>query len=312
LGAQSIGLLDADIRTFKRVQLDRLFYPVVALNYDFAKAYYARIADGRMYRRVKRLLLDPLLLSLKRKFTESKEEKMLDLIEFLLGFNYQLSGEVAFHVDLLKKMRFATNWGVEIFTLIEVFRKASSRAQVMFSEDPFEHKHQKASPEDQSSGLNRMAIDIVTTLMHALIIEEGLEISDTFFRDLSITYQAMAEEQIKKYSDDASFSNLKYDRDAEEGLVKDVFRNSLLRAGEALTAPFRLTEKLLRLVNSNPEFRPFIEKGLAETILQVERKTAEMVFEMPQTVSWERVANKLPRIFYDLVEVVEDEKRRFV
>jgi glucosyl-3-phosphoglycerate synthase len=148
--------------------------------------------------------------------------------------------------------------------------------------------------------------------MHALIIEEGLEISDTFFRDLSITYQAMAEEQIKKYSDDASFSNLEYDRDAEESLVKDVFRNSLLRAGEALTAPFRLTEKLLRLVNSNPEFRPFIEKGLAETILQVERKTAEMVFEMPQTVSWERVANKLPRIFYDLVEVVEDEKRRFL
>jgi glucosyl-3-phosphoglycerate synthase len=44
----------------------------------------------------------------------------------------------------------------------------------------------------------------------------------------------------------------------------------------------------------------------------VERKTAEMVFEMPQTVSWERVANKLPRIFYDLVEVVENEKRRFV
>jgi glucosyl-3-phosphoglycerate synthase len=29
LGADSIGLVDADIRTFKRVQLDRLMYPVV-------------------------------------------------------------------------------------------------------------------------------------------------------------------------------------------------------------------------------------------------------------------------------------------
>jgi len=35
------------------------------------------------------------------------------------------------------------------------------------------------------------------------------------------------------------------------------------------------------------------------------------VFETPQTVSWERVSNKLPRIFFDIVEVMESEKRRF-
>ena len=55
-----------------------------------------------------------------------------------------------------------------------------------------------------------MAVDIVTTLMNALVIEEGLEIGDTFFRDLTITYQAIAEEQIKKYSDDSSFNDLSY------------------------------------------------------------------------------------------------------
>ena len=311
LGAESVGVIDADIRTFKREQLERLLYPVVVLNYDFSKAYYARIANNTMYGRVKRLLVDPLLLSLKRKFTETKEEKMLNLIEFLLGFNYQLSGEVAFHIDLLKKMRVATNWGVEIFTLIEVYRKASSCAQVMFSEEPFDHKHQQVSIEDPSKGLNKMATDIVTTLMHALIVEEGLEISDTFFRDLAILYQAVAEEQIKKYSDDASFSNLRYDRDAEEEMVKKVFKNSILQAGNYLASPYKLTEKFLRLVHSFPEFKPFLEKGLAEAIVQVEKKSAMTVFEMPQTVSWERVSNKLPKIFYDLVEVVEQEKRRF-
>jgi glucosyl-3-phosphoglycerate synthase len=312
LGAESIGLIDADIRTFKRIQLDRLFYPVVVLNYDFSKAYYARISErGELYGRVKRLLLDPLLLSLKRKFTETKEEKMLHLIDFLLNFNYQLSGEVAFHVDLLKRMRFATNWGVEIFTLIEVYRKASSPAQVMFSDEPFEHKHQEISAEDQAKGLNRMAIDIVTTLMNALIIEEGLEISDTFFRDLAITYQAVAEEQIKKYSDDASFSNLKHDRDGEEYLVKEVFHHSILRAGEVLTAPYRMTEKFLRFVTTHPGFKPFLKKGLAEAILEVERNTQKSIFEMPQTVSWERVEHKIPRIYYDLIDVVEEEKRRF-
>jgi len=156
-----------------------------------------------------------------------------------------------------------------------------------------------------------MATDIVTTLMHALIVEEGLEISDTFFRDLAILYQAVAEEQIKKYSDDASFSNLRYDRDAEEEMVKKVFKNSILQAGNYLASPYKLTEKFLRLVHSFPEFKPFLEKGLAEAIVQVEKKSAMTVFEMPQTVSWERVSNKLPKIFYDLVEVVEQEKRRF-
>jgi glucosyl-3-phosphoglycerate synthase len=311
LGAHSIGLIDADIRTFKRTQLDRLFYPVVALNYDFSKAFYARIMERQIFGRVKRLLLDPLLLSLKRKFTESNQEKMLNLIEFLLGFKYQLSGEVAFHVDLLKRMRFATNWGVEIFTLIEVYRKASSTAQVMFSREPFDHKHQNASPKDPSTGLNRMAIDIVTTLMNALIIEEGLEIPDTFFRDLAVIYQAVAEDQIRKYSEDADFSNLKYDRDSEEYMVKYVFCNSIVHAGEVLTAPYRMTERFLRFVNSHSEFKPFLQNGLAETILEVERKKEQKIFQMPQTVSWERVSNKLPRIFYDLIEVVENEKRRF-
>jgi glucosyl-3-phosphoglycerate synthase len=311
MGGESIGLVDADIRTFERVQLDRLFYPVVVLNYDFSKAFYARIADRVIYGRVKRLLLDPLLLSLKRKFTEGKNERMLRLIDFLLSFNYQLSGEVAFHIDLLKKMRFATNWGVEIFTLIEVYRKASTAAQVMFTTQPFDHKHQSSSAGDSSKGLYRMAVDIVTTLMNALVIEEGLEISDTFFRDLAITYQAVAEEQIKRYSDDSSFSNLSYDRDEEENLVKDVFRNSILQAGDLLTAPYRISEKFLRFVHSHPEFKPFLQNGLADTILEVENRAARRVFEMPQTVSWERVSNKLPGIFYELIEVVEEEKRRF-
>jgi len=311
LGSHSIGLIDADIRTFRRVQLHRLFYPVVVLNYDFSKAFYARLSDGQMYGRVKRLLLDPLLLALKRKFTETQEDKMLRLIDFLLSFHYQLSGEVAFHVDLLKRMRFATNWGVEIFTLIEVFRKASSTAQVALSDQAFDHKHQDPSSEDQSRGLHRMAIDIVTTLMNALIIEEGLEITDTFFRDLAITYQALAELQIKKYSDDAGFSNLSHNRDLEEFLVRDLFRNAIVQAGDLLTSPYRMTERFLRFVHNHPQFKPFLERGLAEAILTAEQDARRSVFEMPQTVSWERVSSKLPRIFFDLIEVIEEEKRRF-
>ena len=138
-----------------------------------------------------------------------------------------------------------------------------------------------------------------------------MEISDTFFRDLSILYQAVAEEQIKKYSDDASFSNLDYDRDIEEEMVKKVFRDAILQAGDYLASPYKLTERFLRLIHTFPEFKPFLEHGLAEAVINVEKKTTRMVFEMPQTVSWERVSNKLPKIFYDLIEVVEQEKKRF-
>jgi glucosyl-3-phosphoglycerate synthase len=72
-----------------------------------------------------------------------------------------------------------------------------------------------------------------------------------------------------------------------------------------------MSERFLRFVNSHPEFKPFLDAGLAEAILKVERDAEQRIFEMPQTVSWERVSNKLPGIFYDLIEVVEDEKRRF-
>jgi glucosyl-3-phosphoglycerate synthase len=43
----------------------------------------------------------------------------------------------------------------------------------------------------------------------------------------------------------------------------------------------------------------------------VEGKVHQSIFETPQTVSWERVHNKLPGIYYDLIDVVEREKLRF-
>jgi glucosyl-3-phosphoglycerate synthase len=91
-------LIDADIRTFKCAQLDRLFYPVEIFNYQFAKAYYARTDGQQFFGRVKRLLVDPLLIALKRKFTDTGEDKMLRIIDFLLLFNYQLSGEVVIDI----------------------------------------------------------------------------------------------------------------------------------------------------------------------------------------------------------------------
>ena len=307
LKAGCVGVIDADIKTFHRRQLDCLFYPVLVLDYQFSKAFYSRIADEQMYGRVKRLLLDPLLLAFKRKFSESEDMKLLRVIDFLLAFDYQLSGEVVFDVSLLRRMHFASNWGVEIFTLIEVYRKATSVAQVQISMSPFDHKHQQVSEDDMEKGLFKMAIDIVTILLTTLVVEEGLEISDHFARDLAVTYLDVADEMIKKYADNSSFAELNYDRNAEEAMVRGVFRDAILYAGDLLTSSHRLTERFLRFLSSDERFRKYLSEGLDRDILAVEGKTYSQPFEIPKTVSWERVIMKMPRILHDIKEVIKEE-----
>lgn len=310
LDARCIGVLDADIRTFHRKQLDRMFYPVLVLDYEFSKAFYSRIsADNRMFGRVKRLLLDPLLIALKRKFSETGEDKFLRIIDYLLAFNYQLSGEVVFDTSLLRRMHFATNWGVEIFTLIEVYRKANNVAQVQFSSRPFDHKHQPVSEQDRDLGLYRMAMDIVTTVLTTLVVEEGLEISDYFVQDLTATYLSVADELIKKYSDNSNFSSLIYDRNSEEAIVRGVFKDAIVSAGHYLTSPYRITERFLRLLLSDRRFHKYIEAGLSEDLLAYEEENQSQLFEIPQTVSWERIIMKLPRILYEISDVVKEEMK---
>lgn len=311
LGATTVGLLDADIRTFRRPQLDRLFYPVLVHNYPFAKAYYARWDGSRLYGRVKRLLLDPLLIALKRKFTETNNDKMLRLVDFLLSFDYQLSGEVVVDAWLLRKMRYALDWGVEIFTLIEVFRKAPQMAQVEFTRGRFDHKHQRVSTDDPSGGLHRMSLDIITTLLHALIVEEGLEVGEDFFRDLALTYESIADDIIKKYSDNAEFNGLSYDRDQEEHMVYQVLSKAIVQTADLLTSPAQAAEKLLRLTAAFPEFKTYVDQGLQQTILEVEAKLRDQSLQSRHLPSWERILWKLPEIGVAIVDALEEDKQRF-
>jgi glucosyl-3-phosphoglycerate synthase len=229
---------------------------------------------------------------------------MLGMIDFLLQFDYQLSGEVAFRSDLLKKMRFSSNWGAEIFTLIEIYRKASSAAQVDFSIKPFDHKHQPVSKDDLSMGLTRMAVDIVTTLMNALVQGEGLDLSESFFRDLLTIYMGVTDKLTKMYSDESMFNHLEYDWDYEEYLAREVFGNCILQAGEILTAQATTTDRLLRLANSYPQFKACLEAGLAEAIISVESELKKQIFETPHTASWERVFHKMPNIYDTLIEAI--------
>lgn len=309
LSASSVGLLDADIRTFRRTQLDRLFFPVEVFNYQFSKAYYARSDGKQFFGRVKRLLVDPLLIALKRKFTDTGEEKMLRIIDFLLLFNYQLSGEFVIDTELLQRIKYTLNWGVEILTLIEAYRKANQIAQVEFTKAYFDHKHQKISVSDADKGLHRMSADIIATLLNALVIEEGLEISSHFFRDLALTYQSVAEELIKKYAENARLNALSYDRDREETFVNEVITDAIINVGELLDVPQNISGMFLRYTAMNPEFEEFNRLGLHKAIMDTERRMKHAYRSSRDLPSWERIEEKIPGIRDQIIDVIEDVKK---
>ena len=64
--SEAIALHDADIVTYSRSMLARLFYPVAdpRFNYKYCKGFYYREAEGQLKGRVTRLLVYPLIRSL--------------------------------------------------------------------------------------------------------------------------------------------------------------------------------------------------------------------------------------------------------
>jgi glucosyl-3-phosphoglycerate synthase len=67
----------------------------------------------------------------------------------------------------------------------------------------------------------------------------------------------------------------------------------------------------LSFVTANEEFEPFMKSGLPRAIDQAGLKLRDQLYETPQTVSWDRVNMKLPEIMYEIVDVIEEEKKRF-
>ena len=158
-----------------------------------------------------------------------------------------------------------------------------------------------------------MSLDIVDTLLHALIVEEGLEVGEEFFRDLALTYESIAEEIIKKYSDNAEFNNLEL-RPRLRGADRLPGALPGHRAWLATTSPLpaHLAEKMLRLTAAHEEFKPYVDQGLQQTILELEEKLREESLEVRHLPSWERILWKLARgVQSQIVDALEEDKQRF-
>ena len=225
----AIGLHDCDIVNYKKEIPARLLYPVVhpALSFEFSKGFYARVTD-RLYGRVTRLYYTPLIRTLKGIMG------LNPFLEYLNDFRYPLSGEFAFDTSLARGLRISPTWGLEVSMLSEVYQKTSANriCQVEMIET-YEHKHQPLTREKPNEGLIRMATDIGKALFRVLS-EDGMVMSEAFFRTLLTAYIKESRTAIEKYNALSLINGLTYDRHTEIEAV-EAFVGSLRMAMEEFT-----------------------------------------------------------------------------
>ncbi len=226
--SESIALHDCDILTYQRDLLARLIYPVAnpQFSYEFCKGYYARIADGSLKGRANRLLVTPLLLSLKKVLGGS------EYLEFMSTFRYILAGEFSMRRDVLLDLRIPSDWGLEIGVLSEMHRNyASNRVCQVDIAQVYDHKHQDLSPDNQQAGLSKMSIDIAKALYRKLATQ-GHVLTPETFRTIKATYFRTALSMVENYRNDALMNGLSFDIHSEE-LAVELFAANLMDAGEA-------------------------------------------------------------------------------
>jgi len=220
-----IAVHDCDIRDYRRELLARLCYPTANphLHYEFAKGYYARATD-RLYGRVTRLFMTPLLRALKAVLGS------IPLLEYLDSFRYPLAGECSMTIDQARINRIPADWGLEVGLLTEVYRNCSLKriCQVELT-DNYDHKHQELSEQDPTRGLHRMVVDIASSLIRNLA-SYGVEFDAGFLNTLIAAYVRTAQDAIGSYDDDAALNGLDFDRHEEERAV-ETFTRALRAAG---------------------------------------------------------------------------------
>ncbi len=220
----AIALHDCDIVNYSREMLSRLIYPVVhpATDFEFSKGYYVRVAD-RLFGRVMRLFYTPLIRSLQRILGTNS------FLSYLDSFRYALSGEFALLATLARGIRISPTWGLEVSLLSEIYQNASINriCQVEIAER-YEHKHQILDKGKPADGLLRMAEDIAKALFRVLA-QDGVVMSDAFFRTLQASYLQEARVSIEKYHGLSLINGLSYDRHSEIEAV-EAFMDSLKSA----------------------------------------------------------------------------------
>lgn len=235
-----IALHDCDIVTYNRILLGRLIEPTANPNNDFqfCKGYYVRISptERTMKGRVTRLFVTPFVDAMRILMYDRGHNDLGSFFSYHRTFSYPLAGEFSFTTELARGINIAYDWGLEVATLSEVYRRVmpGKIAQIDLIKN-YEHKHQDLSPEDKSKGLHRMVVDIAKFYLNYMR-SHGFALDDATVDMMLHTYYENALSFIKSYSEDAEVNNLAYDR-YEEELTAQYFRGFLWTAWEQIKGP---------------------------------------------------------------------------
>lgn len=247
-------LHDCDIVDYDRLLLARLCLPMVdqALDFEFCKAYYARVTD-RMHGRVVRLLVVPLLRALLQIYPTSR------FVHFLANFRYPLAGEFSLTRNLARSNRIPSDWGLEIGTLAEVFRNTSLKRVCQADLCRlYEHKHQSPSLDNKRAGLMKMAIDILTTVYRTLA-SQGVILSEDAFITLRGLFLRTAQDCVRQYAADARVNGLRYDRHDEETMI-DAFASCITSAAEIFRGDPNGAEAIPNWTRVRAAFPDFVDR----------------------------------------------------
>ena len=203
--ADYVAVHDADATTYSAAHVPRLLAPL-ATDYAFVKGYYARVEDGRLYGRLARLFVAPLLRALSDRMDNP-------LVEYLSAFRYPLAGEFAFTAEAARQVRAQRAWGLEIGVLGEAYRTVGVQRSAQVDLGVHEHDHR---PVRGDTGLSSMSEQVGAALFRALS-DEGIE---TTYETLVSDYRAAGDRLVEQYAAEAAFNGLGFDADAEREQVR--------------------------------------------------------------------------------------------
>ena len=267
----AVAVHDADIENYSPRILHRLLLPLVVeeLDFFFAKGYYARLTDERLYGRAARLFVWPFLDALQVVLPERSP-----FIHYLRSFRYPLSGEMAITGDLARNLRVPTDWGLELGILGEVYRNASPKRIAQVDLGLYSHKH-KGVGGSASEGLQKMVVDLATSVYRLIAATEGTVIEPNMLTTLRVAYRREAQDAIRKYAADAVANGLRHDRHEEE-MVVEQFERLVSEAGQAfLQAPMSdQISEWLRAISADPESPRRLRPARRLTVKEVEELRA--------------------------------------
>jgi glucosyl-3-phosphoglycerate synthase len=200
LDREYVVVHDADTRSYSRRDVARLLFPLDR-GYDFAKGYYARVENGRLYGRLFRLFFVPLVRAMAARRTAP-------VLKYLASFRYALAGEFAATTDLAARLRAQRSWGLEVGTLGDAFEHAGFADSAQVDLGTYEHDHRAVGGP---TGLSDMSRHVGSALFR-VVAEAGV---DPDYETLPERYREAARSLVRAYEDDAAFNGLNYDRSDE-------------------------------------------------------------------------------------------------